>query len=347
MPRLSDESAPEVKLRILMLGDTKTGKTHWAGQAAEAGFNILYLGGDVELPTLVKLSPAAKGRLYYMPIHDDMIQIVADVVTGKYLWNDTKAKKFSAKNDGVDESGAALDEIWELKPTLLGREWILVIDSWSTLSYSAMVAKAGDLGVDLADIEKVERSIYSGVGNRLTAILNSLEKANCHIIVIGHGRQMEKTKAPEGGKQAVKEVREVDRIIEWTKMIPQSSSNPHGLSMGKFFTDIGWLQFNAGNKRKLSFKPQHDRVSGGHLGTEGDPDTDHSFASLVKYLGGTIPDGTQGTGPGLTIHPAGTFTPIAPGKPAALQAPNSPKAAIPQGVTTPKGLGGLLLKQSK
>jgi hypothetical protein len=341
VPRLSDADAPEVKLRILLLGDTKTGKTHWAGQAAEAGFNVLYLGGDVELPTLVKLSPAAKERLYYMPIHSDMIQIVADVVTGRYLWNDAKAKKFSALKDGTDESGAALDPIWELKPTLLDRKWVMVIDSWSTLSYSAMLAKAGEMGVDLADIEKVERSIYSGVGNRLTAILNTLEKAGCHIIVIGHGRQMEKTKAPDGGKQTVKEVREIDRVIEWTKMIPQSSSNPHGLSMGKFFTDIGWLQFNAGNKRKLSFKPVHDRVSGGHLNTEGDPDTDHSFAALIKFLGGTIPDGTQGTGEGLTIHPAGTYVPIAPGKAPALQAPKSPTAAIP---ASPKGLGGLLKK---
>jgi len=344
MPRLDSVNAPRVILKELIIGDTKTGKTHWAMQAAEAGFNVLYLDGDVGLPTLQKLSPAAKGRLYYMGVHDDMIQTVSDLITGKFLWNDSKSKRFSALKDGTDpETGAALDEIWEFKATLFDRKWVIVIDSWTTLSYSAMLAKASDMGVDLGDIEKVERSIYSGVGNRLTSILDVIFKAPFHVIVIAHARQMEKTRAPDGEKKTVKEIREIDRVVEWTKMIPQSSSNPHGLSMGKFFTDIGWMQYNAGNKRKLNFKPVHDRVSGGHLNADGDPDNEHSFANLVKFLGGTIPDGTQGTGEGLTIHPAGTFIPIAAGKASPLQAPKSSAAAIPAGN---KGLGGLLLKQS-
>jgi hypothetical protein len=343
MPRLSDDSAPPPIFHVLLIGDPKTGKTDWSAKAAEAGFNVLYLNGDVALPTLSKLKPEAKERLYYIDVHGDMIQIVADLLTGKYLWNDTQTKRYNSVKDAKTEDGMAADEIWEFRPTLLDHNWVMVIDSWTTLSYSAMEAKAGEMGVDLGDIEKVERSIYSGVGNRLTQILNIIEKMPCHVIVIGHPKQMEKTKAPEGKTQ--KEIREIDRTVEWTKMIPQSSSNPHGLSMGKFFTDIGWMEINAGNKRKLNFKSLHDRVSGGHFDAIGDPREEHSFVSLVKSIGGVIPDGTQGQGDALIIHPPGTYTPTTPGAKVPLQAPESPKMAVTPQAAAPKGLGALLAKQ--
>jgi hypothetical protein len=353
VPRLSDTDAPEAILKELIIGDAKTGKTHWAAQAAAAGFNVLYFGGDIELPTLKKLSPEAASRLYYMPVHDEliggtvnprMVTIISDfMTTGVYLWNDTKSKKFNAKLDGLTESGAAQDVIWEIKPARFGKDWVWVIDSWDTLAHSAMLDKANDLGVNLADIEKIERSIYAGTGNRLTHMLTVIQKVKCHVIVIGHGRQMEKSKNPEGTNKTVKEIKETERIVEWTKMIPISSSNPHGLQMGKFFSDIGWMEINAANKRKLNFKSLHDRVSGGHLNSIGDPDNTHSFANLVKFMGGTVPDGTQGTGDALVIHPAGTYTPSSPGVKTPLQAPESPKLGVSPNM---KGLGGLLARQA-
>src|SRR3546814_2016165 len=58
--------------------------------------------------------------------------------------------------------------------------------SWTTLSYSGMVSKALDLGVSIADVEKVNREIYAGVGNRLTNMASIIQKMPCHVIVIGH-----------------------------------------------------------------------------------------------------------------------------------------------------------------
>src|SRR3546814_12045410 len=77
-------------------------------------------------------------------------------------------------------------DVWVINPGLLDWRWVVVLDSWTTLSYSGMVSKALDLGVSIADVEKVNREIYAGVGNRLTNMASIIQKMPCHVIVIGH-----------------------------------------------------------------------------------------------------------------------------------------------------------------
>lgn len=350
MPR-GDAMPPSLTLAHLMiLAEEKAGKTTWALQAAEAGFNVLMLDGDVGQQRIKDLSPAAQKRVYYMDVSDDlvgdvnprMIQTVADFfVSIKFLWNDTKQKPYSTRDPHDPETNACLDEVWEIYPGRLDHNWVLLIDSWTTLQYSAKLAKAADLGVDIADVEKIERSIYSGVGNRLTNIAVTQQKANCHTIVCGHPTQYEKRRSQEG--KTVKEaMKENEQIVEWTKMIPVSSSNPHGFSIGKFFSDIGWIDCGITGKRTLDFTKTSKRTSGGNLNSKGDPQVDHRFEDVVRKIGGVIPDGNQGLGDALIIHPPGTFVPASK-KPNPLGSKTQPlqastKAAPVKGLA---GLGGL------
>lgn len=352
MPRADNIPPSMGLLKALIIGDPKSGKTDWTARAAEAGFNVLYMDGDVGTQTIAGLSPEAKSRIFIMDVSDKlvgdqfdprMIQCVADFMTSsKLLWNDNKQQVYSSQRDEHNEDGTARDEIWEFRPSRFDHNWVWAIDSWTTLAYSGMLAKANEQGVSLADIEKVERSIYQGVGNRLTNMLATIQKAPCHVVVIGHPRQFEKTRAPEGKSQ--REIKEIDRIVEWTKMVPASSSNPHGLTMGKFFTDIGWMDVTKMGKRELNFKLDGGRSSGGHLDSKGDPRDTHSFANLVRQIGGTIPDGTQGLGQGLIIHPAGTFVPAVKkptlGQPAEKAAPLQASISEPKKVSL-AGIGGL------
>lgn len=352
MPR-GDQMSERSELtlaHLLILGEEKVGKTTWALEAAEQGFNVLLMDGDVAVQRINDLSPAAKSRVYYMDVSDDlvgevnprMIQTVANFFTAtRFLWNDSKQREYSRTKDEHDpESGACLDEIWEIRPSKLDHNWVLGIDSWTTLSYSAMLAKAQDLGESISEVEKIERSIYSGVGNRLTNILVTQQKARCHTIIIGHPAQYEKRKA-EAGKTVREGMKENDQIIEWTRMIAKSSSNPHGYSMGKYFSDIGWIDVDKRGKRVLDFLKTSERTSGGSLNSRGDPKVDHKFSDLIQKIGGSIPDGNQGPGEGLIIHPAGTYIPAAKVNPlGAKQSSNplTPAAATPTAV---KGLGGL------
>src|SRR3546814_10913000 len=75
--------------------------------------------------------------------------------------------------------------------------------------------------------------------------------------------EYQKKKMPDRSTQ--RSVSEADMEIEWTRMIPKSSSKPHGLTRGKFFTDCGWMDVTRGGRRELSFKLDVTRSSGGHL----------------------------------------------------------------------------------
>ena len=351
MPRGNAMENHTPLLHAMILAEEKAGKTSWLLDAAEQGFNVLLMDGDVAAPRIAELSDEAKSRVFYMDVSDDlvgdgdprMIQVVADFFTSsRYLWNDTHQRAYSRMKDSHDpETGACLDEIWEFRPALLDRDWVLGVDSWTTLSYSAMLAKGQDLGVNLADIEKAEQNMYQGVGNRLTNIAITQQKARCHTVVIGHPAQYEKLANPSGS--TLQSIKQKDKIVEWTKMIPKSSSNPHGYSLGKYFSDIGWIDCDKFGKRVLNFLKTSARTSGGNLNSKGDPRVDHRFVDVVKAVGGYVPDGKQGTGPGLTIHPSGTFIPaVATPKanPLGKKPSSSPVEASAQSSSV-KGLGGL------
>lgn len=362
MPRGNNMPPSLALIHAMILAEEKAGKTTWLLEAAEAGFNVLLLDGDVAQQRINDLSPGAKSRVFYMNVQDElvgrvnpkMIQIVADFfVSTTFLWNDTKQAMYSRVSDPHDpESGACLDEVWVIKPGKLDHTWVLGVDSWSTLSYSAMLAKAESENVDIADIEKAERNIYAGAGNRLTNIAHTQMKAPCHTIFTGHPSQYEK-RMSQAGKTVKEASRENDMIVEWTKLVPKSSSNAHGYSIGSKFSDIGWIDVTRTGKREMNFLKSPERTSGGSLNSKGDPKTDHSFASLVRRIGGTVPDGTQGTGDGLTIWEPGTYIPATAAKKATAAASRSPAsdsltptgtAATPTKVQGIGGLGGLLKK---
>lgn len=345
MPR-GDNMPPSLALiHAMILAEEKAGKTSWLLDAAEDGFFVLMLDGDVAQQRINDLSPAAKSRVFYMDVSDNlvgtvdprMIQIVGDFLTSpKFLWNDTKQEQYSRDDSHDPETGCCLDEIWEIRPSRLDHNWVLGIDSWTTLQYSAKLAKAADLGEEIADVEKIERSIYAGVGNRLTNIAITQQKAPCHTIVCGHPAQYEKRRS-EPNRTVREAMRENDQVIEWTKMIPTSSSNPHGFSIGKFFSDIGWIDCSVTGVRKIDFTKTSKRTSGGNLNTKGDPRVDHRFSDLVRKIGGHVPDGTQDLGPGFIIHPAGTFKPaVAVAKPNPLAKKREPLQASS---SAPKRIG--------
>lgn len=347
MPRADNIPAHMALLKPLIIGPTKSGKTDWAMRAAEQGFNVLYLDGDIATQTIAQLSPEGKKRLFLMDVSDRlvgdsfeprMIKTLAAFFTAtQMVWNDTKQKLYSSTLDKHNEDGTAVDEIWVMRPSRFDHNWVIVLDSWTTASYSAMLDKAEDMGVSLADIEKVEQNIYAGVGNRLTNILATIRTARCHIVVVAHPSQFEKTKSPTNVRAG--DVKAKDRIVEWTKMIPASSSNPHGFKMGKDFTDIGWMDVTGLGKRELNFQLTGERISGGHLDSKGDPRGNHKFSDLVKKVGGSVPDGNQGLGEGLTIYEPGTYVP--PGKQAnALGSKTQPLQASTK-ASPIKGLAGL------
>ena len=347
MPRASEAPPTDKRVRLLLIGDGKIGKSHFAGLPGEQGFKVLYLDGDVAGPTITSLPAKAKENIYLMNVGDRlnggaMQHRFADFMTDFFgsinvQWNDTDSTKLTKSTD-VDNV-----EVWEIRPALLDHNWVLVIDSWTSLVQSVMLWAAKSHGVNLADTNTPSmRPVYQSAGNKLTQWLAIIQNIGCHVIVIAHPDEYTKLDKPEGLK--VKDVKETDLRIAWTKMIPKSSSKPHSLQMAKFFTDVAWMEANkAGTERLLNFKISDERVSGGHF-NDRKPMEEYSFVALVKQIGGMIPSEQSPTTPALTMHAKGEFQfPSAQGK--VLNAgtkdsdkpgPDSPKPM------TGRGLGALI-----
>lgn len=319
MPVLGEAQATHIPTTLLLLGDTKAGKTDYAMKVAESGYDVLYIDGDVAAPTLNKLSPEAKNRVFYLPVHDyvdangDYQNLFAEFIVtfttgGKVLWNDTLGRPFDNKTYIEGEGG---HEVWEIRPAFMDTSCVCILDSWTRLTHSIITWKADDLNVDLLEMEKLGREIYTGAGHKASQFLKLLTRLRSHLVVIGHPREYVKRSAPKGSKG---EVKEKDMKIDWIQMVPQSTSNPHGLTIGAAFSDIGWIDVSGGGHRTIDFRPSADRVIGGAINTSGKVD-ELKLAGLLSGPGENTRDKW------LTRWPNGTYVPLAKKPPVVLGKP--------------------------
>lgn len=295
MPRMdSPESEAQGDInslvRLLLIGDGRLGKSYYAAMAAAAGLNVLYLDGDGARATIQKVPLAARKRIYYMDIRDSVLGGQRDArmwdimkeftSTVEFRWNDTHNRIASRK----DTDG----EIWAIKPGRMDHTCVLVLDSWTSFTESVTLAAAIDNNVDLGDATtSAMRPVYQMSGLKATQMLQMLRSLRCHVIVLAHPDEFSHTTKPEGKK--VGGIKETDLIVDWTKMIPKSTSKPHGMQMSKYFTDVAWMVTNAsGTERQLDFRLKDDRISGGNFSERKNID-DYSFVNLIKEVGGRLP----------------------------------------------------------
>lgn len=293
-------------VKLLLIGDGKIGKTHYAGMAAER-LNVLYLDGDVGAQTLATLPESVRKNIYLLSMQDridggvrssDFITAVAEFTSNiKFRWNDTHSRVAKRSDKGVD--------IWEILPAKLDQNDVLVIDSWTGLTESIMLKCAQANGIDLANATTLQlRPVYQSANLQATALLQVIRSVRCHVIVIAHPDEYTHMTKPVGRR--VSDARESDMIIDWTKLIPKTTSKPQGLNMAKYFTDVAWGEMSpSGKERRLNFQVKNDRVSGGHFTESKSADDDYSFTNLIKQIGGAIPtEAVSPEGRWLNIIPA-------------------------------------------
>lgn len=346
------------RVKLLLLGDTKAGKTDWVMRAAEAGFNVLYLDNDVAIQTLFDnkrgLSDEALARVTYLPIHDYVDErgeyvpftakfFVEFTTQGVVTWNDTKSRLFDRTtyaqevrptpgNEEVPEFTGG-DEVIQIRPSKFDENTVVILDSYTNLIHSLQQWKAQDLGVDILEIEKMERDMYTGTSHKATQFLHLMRTLPCHFVAIGHPREYRKMSVPKGSSGAVAER---DMKVEWTRMVPLSTSNPHALTVGKNFSDIGWIDVTGAGTRFIDFRPNDNRIIGGHT-QERHNVADFGFRELVKAVGGVVPNPPMsGTPAWLTRFGPGEFVPAGARK-APVLAGSSESTAKPVG-----GLAGLM-----
>lgn len=340
MPRMNNPPPDSALIKLLLIGDGKIGKTHYAGMAAQAGLNLLYLDGDVGAATIGTLPAKAREHIYLLSMldridsgrrsHDFIDSMVAFTTNAKIVWNDSKGRLAGIRDKG-DGS-----ELWEISPGKLDHNDVVVIDSWTSLTESIMLKCALANGVDLTTATTADmRPVYQSGQLQATAMLQVIRAMPCHVIVIGHPDEYSHMIKPEG--RTVGAVNEKDLKIAWTKRIAKGTSKPAGLVMPKYFTDVAWAEMNpAGTERRLNFKVRNDAVGGGHFNDAKPADGEYSFAKLIEAIGGVLPK--------THVDPQGRWLNIISSEENTKV--DAPESKVLDGtVATPvKGLGGLLKK---
>ncbi len=340
-----DSEPSDTYVKLLLVGPHKIGKTHYAMQAAENGFHVFYMDGDVARPTLNKLSPEAKRRLYYMNVADyidsngNYCHHFADslrafvTARGQLVWNQSKHRLFTAKEY------EPTDHVAIIKPHLMDWKTAWVMDSWSSYAMSVKSWKAETLGEDLGEVEKFGQDLYAGAGNKATQTLVMIQASRTNVIVLAHTDEHTKLKKPIGAKATVAQK---EMTIAAIDTIPTSTSRPHGASMGKHFTDLGFMEFR-GPIRRISFEGREGRLAGGHLeGRNLDVD-EGSWLNLMKAAGARLPTKEESDMPIAWLESYGAGEYVVPEVKSALakSMPLNPGSAPAKNSLAAGGLAGL------
>jgi len=334
MPRMDQAPPSQSLIKQLLIGDGRIGKTHYAAEAAKH-FNVLYINGDANTVATLRKQPVEVLRnIYAINVGDTVmgglrdskfIDFMQEFTTNiKVRWNDTEERVANRADTG---------EIWEITPSRMDHTCLLVLDSWTALVDSIMLqaARANNVILETASTHDM-RPVYQSAGLKATSILQCIKALRCHVLVLAHPDEYEHKTAPEG--RAVKDIKEKDLIVDWTKMIPKSTSKPHGMQIGRFFTDVGWMELSpAGTERRINFKAKNDRIAGGHF-AECKSTTEYSFANLVTEVGGDVMAKPAPIDSWFNLIPA-----LAPGETPVEAAPKVLDGIKPTGIAGLTGLG--------
>ena len=181
--------------RALVYGEPKSGKTQLAA-ALSAKFNLLYIDLENGYETLLKLPQEQQERIELISIPDTKvfpiaIETMLKVITGnKVEICDAHGKVGCAvcKKEGNSFSTVELNS--------LSDDWIVVVDSLTQLSNSAMnfLTKAQD------DTYKPEWTDYRNQGQLLDKFLSQVQQAKFNIVCITH---VVETELEDGRKKLV------------------------------------------------------------------------------------------------------------------------------------------------
>ena len=283
MALLADDLNKSIdSLRVLIYGPAKSRKTLWAGTAAEAGFNVLLLDCDDGYKILSHLTPEAKKRIYRLNIVDTMKSARASKFMSLFCKYPTFAFDeeqyklvLSPTAKVVEERG---EHMIQIDPERLAGNTIIVLDSYTALVESIARQFSIDNDIDLSDADKPEWDGYAWCGRLATWMLGQLKVRGLPLIMISHQEVYEKIK-----KKAGKVKRQSrDQEIEFIRLQPKSTSQPHSMTVANKFDEILYFRLQ-GEKTMIDVQADTDRDSGGRILTPGTRRfDDFKFIDLCK-----------------------------------------------------------------
>jgi hypothetical protein len=261
MPTIDMIPAVTDPVHLLLIGDTKAGKSTYAAQAAKDGFNVIYIDCDNGLSALryaLGNDVEAQRRVHYFhtsrPV-EFIRNFLRSTEKSPLRWNPRLNRVWGKLATGVEPN----DPIWVIDITKVPKSWLIVIDSWTAVSADALGIGAADQRAEL--LEGTNQGIYGEANTALTYICNMIQKLPQHVLVQAHGTKFEVYDKPTGVTAG--QMKQKDMVLRETIDVPLSSSRPHGQTMASRFNHIGWLGVNRLGETEIDFTRTSTRVGGG------------------------------------------------------------------------------------
>lgn len=259
MATLDQVEAHSDPIHLLLIADTKVGKSTYAAQAAIDGFTVVYLDADNGISALrnaCKGNAEALKRIHYFSTSRPMT-FLTNFMRSKegatFRWLPKQNKLWGKLVTDVSPE----DEIWEFDITKIPAEWLFVTDSWTAVAADALGIGSADQKAALLD--GTDQGIYGEANANLTYICNLMQKYPGNLIVQAHGTKFEVYDKPPG----VMNPKQKDMILRETIDVPVSSSRAHGQLMANRFNHIGWMNVTNLGETEIDFTRRPNRVGGG------------------------------------------------------------------------------------
>lgn len=220
--KLTEAKASKAK-RVLIYGESMTGKTTLAGTIAEK-YKVIYFDLEKGYESLLKLPQSAQENIELIPIPDTKIFPIAietllKVFTGKEVFICEAHGKVACpicKKESLPETRVCLNELDE--------SYVVIIDSLTQLSASTI----NFLMKDKEDTAKPEWDVYRSQGALLEKILSCMQQSKHHIVCISHVVESQQ----EDGK---------------VKLFPVCGTSNFSRNCPRFFDDVVYVELK--NKR--------------------------------------------------------------------------------------------------
>jgi len=268
-----DEYDEVKRTKVLVYGEPKSGKTATVGKLAEEGFQLHWFDLENGIKTLMNpemLKPEFRKNVhvYNIPDHKEL-PIALDALRKLFRGG---ARKYCYVH-GIDRCPACAKQVgnkWsdEIDLATFGDKDILVIDSWTQVSNSALnkvIAKE----YKKDDEYKPSWDDWRLQGSYLDEVLTKIQVANINIVVISHDVDVEKDEKKE-------------------KIVPVGGTRNFSRTMPKYFDEVVYMQrMNKQHKAYSSTLWNNTHLTGGRSGVALESDQNLGLANLFKGKGST------------------------------------------------------------
>ena len=262
-------------MKTLIYGPPRSLKTTWALEAACAGFNVTILQGDPEgcavLNNVDRFKPSTLSRINVLDVGNTLEKTVMSKTVDRILTKDPIAYYNEERKVMTNNLFLLKDSktIWVWNRNLLNENDVIVLDSYSAYCDTIMRDYAAANEIKLEEAEKQEWDGWGWTSRKASWMLSAWLQLPCHSILIAHETLWEKK------RQAVNSKGKKETIVEFSRLVPRSTSGPHALKVGEQFPDIIHFFITNGIVRLDT------RINeSAHCGCKGVPPSTYSYDKL-------------------------------------------------------------------